>query len=333
MLGVAMASATPDQRWPGPGEAISLAASGMKARCSGLLAAARGPAWRDAAAVVGLIGPILIAAIYAEALAGRLAWDSIGGLEFWNAGGAVLAPPGGQWQAPVIGLALAGGWALVAAAAILRWRRVAAAGASLGVAAEAVLLVARYPGDPSYLIASWWQVMLAVVTALAAVITAAGPGGRARPISLRAVTAVTAVAVALAGIPAAEAASTSIVTVTGQGVSTANPLSGIERLLAYGLFAGLAITVLVVITRLRPAARRRVLVLSVPVAAAAALSATGSRVFLTASQGFAYAVLPTAPQWAALWMAPVLAFAIGMAWLSRHERMLRLLADGQRDAL
>jgi hypothetical protein len=175
--------------------------------------------------------------------------------------------------------------------------------------------------------------MLAVMTALAAVTLLAGPRIQARPLSLRAVAAVAAVAAALAAAPAAGAASTSVITVTGQGVSTSNPLSAIEGLLADGLLAGLAITLLVVVARLRPAARRRVLVLSLPVAAAAALTAWGFGGFLAASPRFINPVLLAAPQWAALGTAPVLAFAIGMVWLSRHERMLRLVAAGQRRAL
>jgi hypothetical protein len=48
------------------------------------------------------------------------------------------------------------------------------------------------------------------------------------------------------------------------------------------------------------------------------------------AQGHCHAHGPAA---AALGTAPVLAFAIGMVWLSRHERMLRLVAAGQRRAL
>jgi hypothetical protein len=49
------------------------------------------------------------------------------------------------------------------------------------------------------------------------------------------------------------------------------------------------------------------------------------------SPRFGHPVLLTAPQWTGLGAAPVLGLAAAMAWLGGHERMLRLVAAGQRD--
>jgi hypothetical protein len=51
--------------------------------------------------------------------------------------------------------------------------------------------------------------------------------------------------------------------------------------------------------------------------------------FLAASSRFTPPVMLTAPQWAALATVPLLSFAAAAAWLSRHERMLRVSAEGQ----
>jgi hypothetical protein len=84
----------------------------------------------------------------------------------------------------------------------------------------------------------------------------------------------------------------------------------------------LVIALLGVVARMKPAARRRVMAQSVPVAAAGVLSAWGAGRFLAPG-----------PLWVALGAVPVLGFAAGMTLISRYERMLRLVAAGERDAV
>jgi hypothetical protein len=316
ILGVALARATPDQRRPGAGEAASLIVSGIRLRLCLLLRSLHGPGWRDAAAIFAILGAVLLAAIHAQSLVAQLVPGA-----FREAG-----PP------PAAGIALTAGWSLVAAAAMLRWRWATAAGASLGAAGEAALLAARYASDPSFLVLSWWQLTLAVMTALAAVtLLAAGEGGN-RPLSWRAITILAGTAAVLAGAPAIESAFSTVTTAHGVGSAVPNSLSGIQGLWADGLVAGLALTLLAAAERLSPAACRRLAVLSVPVAAAAAVTGWGLRGFLASSPRFAHPVLLAAAQWAALGVVPVLGFAAGMILLGRHERMLRLVAAGQYDA-
>ncbi len=161
MLGVALSGAAPGQRRPSLGEATSLAAAGLRMRGSALLGAARGPAWGDAGAAFAVIGPVLLAAINAERVTGSLFASAIG-------------EPG---QVRPAGIVLAAGWLLAAAAAMLGRRRAAAAGASLAATGEAVRLAARYASDPSSLVTSWWQLILALPAGSAAALTAWGFGG------------------------------------------------------------------------------------------------------------------------------------------------------------
>lgn len=79
MLGVAMArwASAPGRRWPSPGEAASLLASGLGKRFGaavspdGLRDGLRDrAAWLDAAAVVTVIGPVLLAAAAARTITG-----------------------------------------------------------------------------------------------------------------------------------------------------------------------------------------------------------------------------------------------------------------------
>jgi hypothetical protein len=307
MLGVALAGAAPDQRRPGLGEAASLITSGIRTRFGLLLPGLRDSAWRDAAATFAILGPILLAAIHAESLVGQLAAGP-----FEEAG-----------QLSTASIVLAGGWSLVAGAAIWRWRRIAAVGASLAAASEAAHVATRYASAPSFLVVSWWQLMLAVTTALAAVTLLAGPPGGNRPLSRRVIAAVTALAAVLVAAPAIESALTTFTSYDdGAVVAASNPMFGAEGLLREGLLAGLALMLLVAVARLSAAARRRVLVLSVPVAAVAVLTAWGFRGFLASSPQFPHPVLLSAPQWAALAAVPVLGFAAGMMLISRHERMI-----------
>jgi hypothetical protein len=311
MLGVALARAAPGQRWPGLGETVSLVVSGIRLRLRWLLNDLRTDAWGDAAVLFGTIGPVLITTIYAESLSSAAAPGLTG------------VPERLSFSA----IMLAAGWSLVAVAALLRWRWAAAAGASLGVLCEAVFLAVHYGSNPSYLVVSWWQFMLAMLAALAAVIALARPKTRHRPLSWPVITTVVAAAAVLAAFPLAQAAFTTVIKYPDGAAVASSPLFGIEGLLRIGLHAVLALAVLIAITRLPAAARRRALVLAFPVAAVAALVGWTFRGYLTASSLSAHPVLLTVLQWAALGTVPMLALAAGIAMLSRHERSLRQVHD------
>ena len=307
MLGVALAGAAPGQRWPSRGESLNLVLSGSRKRLARLPGSLRAEAWRDAAAVFALLGPVLIAAMYVESLTGSVASGLIG------------LPQ----RLSLSALVLTAGWSLVAGAAILRWRWPAAIGASLCAAGEAVHLAILYPANPSFLVTSWWRLLLAVMTALATVTLVTVPRMEHRPLAWPVIATVVAATAALATFPLAEAASTTVTRYPDGAGTASTPLSGIAGLLRTGLVAALAASVLVAVIRSRPAARRRVVVLAAPVAAVAALVAETFGGFLASSSQFARPVLLAAPQWAALGLVPVLTLVSGLILLGRYERMLR----------
>jgi hypothetical protein len=314
MIGVALAGAVPGQHRPSLGEAASLVAAGLRMRGSVLLAGARGTAWAEAGAAVAIIGPVLLAAINAERVTGSLAWSAAG-------------VPGQLRPADIL---LAAGWSLVAAAAILGWRRAAVAGASLAAVGEAVRLAARYAGDPASLVTSWWQLMLAVTVALAAIVALSPAAAARRPLTRRAIGGTLAAAALAVAAPAISAAFTTVTPLGSGGAALmSSPLDGVAGYLRYGLFALIAVTVMTVVAGIARPARRRVLIMTLPVGAAAALTAWGFGGFLAASGRFTPPVMLTAPQWAALAAVPLLSFAAAATWLSRHERMLRVSAEGQ----
>ena len=219
---------------------------------------------------------------------------------------------------------LAAGWSLVAAATVLGWRRVAAAGASVAAMGEAVRLGARYAGDPASLVTSWWQLMLAVTVALAAIVALAGAAASRRPLTRRAIGGTLAAAALAVAAPAISAAFTTVTPLGSGGAAVmSSPLDGMAGDLRYGLFALIAVTVMTVVAGIARPARRRVLIMALPVGSAAALAAWGFGGFLAASGRFTPPVMLTAPQWAALATVPLLSFAAAATWLSRHERMLR----------
>jgi len=88
--------------------------------------------------------------------------------------------------------------------------------------------------------------------------------------------------------------------------------------------AGLALvlTTAVVVWRLAPTVRRRVLVLAAPTVATVLLVWVMFGGFLQSSPRFDPPVLLVTPQWLALTLVPVLVFALGAAAVTRHERRL-----------
>jgi hypothetical protein len=308
MLGVALARYGPGRRWPDLGEAVNLIASGTRAR---LGAGWRAPAWRDAAAVVSILGPILLAAAAARAIAGGAM--SVTGIFSQSA-----------VQLSVSAIAGTAGWSLVALAATLRWRKIAAAGAFAGLAGQAIALAHDYSASPSLVVTSWWKLILALVIALSALVAV---GSENRVLSWRPVTAVSVAAALLAAWPAVLAATVTVTAAPGGGTVAYSPLSGGEGFLADGLLAFVLIVLLLVVARLSPAIRRRVVISLLPAVVTTALVEWTFGGFIASSQRFVHPVQLTAPQWAALALVPVLGFAAGLIWLARHERMLRALAE------
>lgn len=312
MLGVALARSSPGRRRPELGEAVSLIMSGIGKRLGGARTGYRDPAWRDAAAVIGLIGPVLLAAFSAR--------DVIGAMSGWVMLLSTVSP---SWRA----VASAAGWTMVAVAAACgwhwgrRWRAVAAVGACLGTAGQTAVLVRS--SSPAGLVSSWWKLVFAVVIALSALVAIKG---ESRPFSWRPIMAIVTAGAAIAAYPAVERATVTVTLDRGGGGLVSSPLFGIDGYVSYGLFTVLGITMLVAIARCRPQVRRRVVILLLPVGVTIPVIAWTFGGFLASSARFVNPIPLIGPQWAALALIPLAGFAAGLFWLHRYERMLSSLS-------
>jgi hypothetical protein len=301
MLGVALARSAPGRRWPEPGEAVNLIISGTGERLGGML---RQPDGRDTAAVLAIAGPLLLAAGAMRTAASPFL--------FMPAIPALVT----QQRMVVTAVAFAAWWALVALAGMLRWRRVAAAGACLGLAGQVVLLVLAVSGYAGPLLVAYWQAGAALVTATAALGSLRSQG---RPLSWRAVTALAAASAILAGWPAVEMAFVKITSGTANSGTISDPLWGIEGWLTDGLFAVTLILMIAAISVLRPAVRRRAIVLLLPAFVTTALACWGFQGFLP--NGIPGPLVPV--QWQPLALVPVIGVVTCFIGLRLYERLLR----------
>jgi hypothetical protein len=264
MLGVALARSASGQRWPEPGEAVNLIVSGIGERLGAML---RQPDQRDTAAVLAIAGPVLLAATAGRTIAGPFLFDP------------TISFPGVPPRMGVAAIACVTWWMLVALAGMLValagmlcWRRAAAAGACLGAAGQVTLLALVVSGYPGELMVSYWQAVVALVAAASALSSLRSQG---RPLSWRAAAALAAAAAILAGWPAAEVAPVTYTRLTANSGTISDPLSGMEGWLTDGLFAVTLILMLATIAALRPAVRRRAVVLLLPAFVTTALASDG----------------------------------------------------------
>ncbi len=304
MLGVALARSAPGQRWPEPGEAVNLIVSGAGERLAGML---RQPDHRDTAAVLAIAGPLLLAAAAVRTMASPF---------LFTPAIPVLVEPR---QMLVTAIGFAAWWTLVALAGMLRWRRVAATGACLGLAGQVIMLTLAVSGYAGGLMVAYWQAAVALVAAASALGSLRSQG---RPLSWRAVTALAAAAAILAGWPALEVAFVTYTPITASSGTISDPLSGIGGWLGDGLFAGTLILMLAAIAALRPAVRRRAAVLLLPAFVTTTLACWGFRGFLPAGPPFGLLVLSPL-HWQVLVLVPVIGVAACFTGLRLYERLLR----------
>jgi hypothetical protein len=155
MLGVALARSADGRRWPEPGEAVNLIVSGAGERLAGLL---RQQDQRDTAAVLAVAGPLLLAAGAVRTMATPF---------LFTPAIPIFAVTG---QSLAAALAFAVWWTLVALAGMLCWRRIAATGACLGLAGQVVVLALPVPGFGIPLMVAYWQVAVALIVAVSALV-------------------------------------------------------------------------------------------------------------------------------------------------------------------
>jgi hypothetical protein len=156
MVGVLMAGAEPGQRRPALADAADLLWSGLVARLGRGASGLRSTAWREAAAVAGLIGVVLLAAVACRRL--------ISGLTYFF-----------RYDDPMRFLGLDGGllldaaarsvaWVAVLVAVLLAARRTAVALTVVALLVEVAAIAVWLPGQEFRLVRMSWAPALALIT-------------------------------------------------------------------------------------------------------------------------------------------------------------------------
>jgi hypothetical protein len=225
---------------------------------------------------------------------------------------------------------MAAGWLAVAAARVAGLPRIAALGAALGLVGAAVSLARRYAWAPDSLVSWWWLLTLTAVTAACLLVALRDPEPPP-PLAQRAVLALATGALVMAVEPLAVRALMVVRPGPEGSWQVSERIPGLPTPVSPGhenaALAGavLAVAFLVLVVRLHPAVRRRVLLLTAPTAPTAAvvvLVRAGFQGFLVSSPRFWPPVSLTLGQWGALLLVPPLVFAAGAALLRRYERKL-----------
>lgn len=341
ILGALLAASRPGQARPDRREALDLVVSGLRLRFAAVCGGGPTLAARSAASVFGLVTSVALAALSWHQVALSLAERTLGG-------------PLVHLLVSYRTVAMAVGWTVIAVAGALGLRRVAALGAVMGLAGEAAVLARQYAEAPDWVVWSWTVLTLIAVTAaglVAAIAPArdaipgrsgaiegepAGGGGWRRilrrdpaPLGRRPVVALAAGAVLMLVEPFVAEALMVVHRTSGGGwtVSERLPLlsaPSVSTLTDNEVQAGaiLAVISVVVVLRLRPAVRRRVVLLAAPVAVTFGLIHVGFEGFMASSPRFNPPVYLAAGQWGALTLTQLLVFAFGAWLLRRYERKL-----------
>jgi len=296
MLAVALAAARPGARWPDLGEAADLIFTGLRRRLGSVRPASLNPAWRDAAGIAVVIGPIAMAAF---AVAPNLG-------------------PGG-WQyfptASFSGIIAAALWFAVAVAGMLRWRRFALAGScvlSAGLIYELARPAINYPNK--FAVFGWKVVFAALIVGSALLALKS----KERLLPWWAATATAVIAMLLAVLPLIQGQLP-----PGSASFTAeNSYMQLQTLLYEALPAGLLLVLLVIVVRQKAGVRARLMVILVTAAAtflfdmaafSGVLSIEDPRTFPPLGLGWWQSPAFTVA-------VPVLCFAVSVTRLARNER-------------
>jgi hypothetical protein len=156
MVGVLMAGAEPDRRRPTAGEAADLLWSGLVARFGRGVADLRGAVWRDAAAVAGLIGVVLLAAVAGRRLIFGMAYleQYDDPMRRFGVDGGILLDVAARSVA----------WLAVLVAVLLAARRTAVALAVVALLVEIMAVAVWLPGEEFRVIRMSWVLALAALT-------------------------------------------------------------------------------------------------------------------------------------------------------------------------
>jgi hypothetical protein len=156
MVGVLMAGAEPGQRRPALGEAVDLLWSGLVARFGRGRQDLRSAVWRDAAAVAGLIGVVLLAAVPCRRL--------IFGVHYLQQYGDPMRRFGVDGGLLLDVAARSVAWLAVLVAVLVAARRTAVGLAVVAVLVEIATIVVWLPAYEFHAIRMSWAPVLALCT-------------------------------------------------------------------------------------------------------------------------------------------------------------------------
>jgi hypothetical protein len=328
MLGVLMSSSGPSQRFPRPGDSVDLLRSALAMRLGRFGSGLGDRNWVDAAAVFAVLAPM--------ALVAQRVWSFLGGY-LWTVRLNEVTP---YVTTNRVGLSFWGpvaAWAAVTIAVLLGWRLVAAAGAWLTVLAEAVALGMSYPTEPVIVLNFLWLLVFGATAAVALTVRAPRHQG-VSILGWRKTTVFAAVGVLYAVSSAIDPLTARVVRQAPNAYSVdlwpggggylpfLFDSAGLLTLIAYAI---IGVATIVLLARIDPPVRRRILVLVAPTAVLIALIGLSFSGFAESSVRFTPPVLLVPAQWAVLVLAPVVAFLAGVLLIGRRERRLQLIQLGE----
>ncbi|MGW4941534.1 hypothetical protein ACWEOZ_08100 [Actinoplanes sp. NPDC004185] len=166
MVTVLMEGAAPGQRRPALGEAVDLLRAGLLARLGRGAQALRTSAWRDAAAVAGLIGAVLLTAIACRRL--------IGGLLYARESGDPMRAFGVDGGLLIDVAARSVAWLAVVVAVLLAARRTAVALAGVAVLVEIGAIAVWQASQEFRAVRMSWALVAALLTVALLVLSRQG---------------------------------------------------------------------------------------------------------------------------------------------------------------
>jgi hypothetical protein len=324
MLGVLMATARPQQRFPGLRETANLIGCAVWMRLSGRGMGSADARWAPAAAAYGLLAALLMLVHQLRVLAGTMLWN-------WRIGD-LFAWPLPLWLPLTC-------WAVAVAAAFTRFRVAVVAAAWTAALCQAAVAFADYPTWPSGLVEGWPTLVFAISAALALTGSgsARGPAvlgpGRTLLMSLSfaVLAALPAVETALAHVQRYPDDGRSIDAWGGLNLNTSgwsgrSPVAGWLTLVVAPICV---LLLLVCLARLAGPVRRRIMAMAAPTLLMLIIVPPVFNGFLASTVRFNPPVLLQPGQWVFLVALPVFTFIAAVLLVERAERRAYLIGLGR----
>ena len=323
MIGVLMATAKPQQRFPGLRETANLVGCAVWMRLGGRGTGSADAHWAPAAAAYGLLASMLLLVHQLRAAVGTMLWA-------WRFDDRLISPPLPLWLPLTC-------WVLTVAAVLLGFRVAAITAVWAAALGQAAVALADYPTWPGGLVEGWPTLVCAISVALA--LTWSG-AVRAPAVLGRGRTLLMSLSFAgLAVLPTAEAALARVQrypdgsrSVDAWGGFNTPGWSGSVPVAGWITLVGAAVCVLlllVCLARIAAPVRRRIIAMAAPALLMLVLVPPVFHGFLVSTVRFNPPVLLQPGQWAFLIALPVFTFLAAVLLVERAERHAYLMGLGR----